>query len=682
MGVLILQCLVFSEIQAGVEKYCGTDEIFKKSLQEDPKTKQLWEEIKSKDARKQVVAKGGEGPDYVIPVVFHVLHKNGTENISREKVLQSMQNLNEDFRLSHPGVDYITEEFKDVASDTRIEFRLASKDPEGNDFDGINRVESSVTYTADPDEDNPAEVVKWDYDRYLNIYVVRNVSRGGNRLQGYAHFPWMERESDGVVIRYNRIGKSGEDRKQASSVLTHEVGHYLGLFHTFQGGCPDDEDYECSEFGDMVCDTPPQEMPHGRCNTSNTSCGELTNIQNFMDYSRCTQMFTEGQKERMYFMLEETKRKHLHTEENLEKTGTNRPIAAFTAEKDWHCKGYSLDFSELSANVRGDSFNYVWKFEGAENEIHEGANPEVFYNETGSFDVRMTVSNGEKSDTIVKENYVEIQSPQADANAPFSEDFITSFNEHLWEFDQEGWNRTHDSSASRGVSLFLENYQINPYSESFGFRMPAMGMSDFDEPVLSFDHAYARYEIPGNETLKITASSDCGDTWDIVGTFESRELETTDGVVKSRFEPSDRDEWGTKYAPLEGFENEEMVLINFSYYSSKGGNNIHLDNITIKNGMPSAMEAEENFAMQTSIYPNPVNNELTLKVENAEKQEVTMSVTDISGREIAKKSLSLESGNNEFQYESGELGLMDAGYYFVTLESGNSGQVEKLYFNP
>lgn len=125
----------------------------------------------------------------------------------------------------------------------------------------------------------------------LNVFTV---GFPGSNLLGYSTFPWGYRNQpqiDGIVLLYSSLPGGSTLRHNLGRTLTHEVGHWLGLYHTFQGGC--------TGSGDLVDDTPPVSTANFGCPIQRDSCpgGGLDLINNFMDYTDdgCKNGFTTGQ---------------------------------------------------------------------------------------------------------------------------------------------------------------------------------------------------------------------------------------------------------------------------------------------------------------------------------------------------------------------------------------------------
>ena len=235
------------------------------------------------------------GAVYQIPVVWHVFsHKNGSGNIPDSAIFSQMDILNEDFRA-------ISGSLGASGTDTRIEFVMATTDPTGNAHSGITRHSSNSWYN---DKGSYYSSVGWDTNRYLNIYT--NLA-GGNL--GYAYVPSgggvVGQPWDGVRMLWSSVGANAPIGApyDLGRTTTHEVGHYLGLYHTFAGGCASQSG--CSSNGDLICDTNPEASPnYSPC--SRSSCGSSDPTNNYMDYSDdlCMTEFTPDQANRMRCTLD------------------------------------------------------------------------------------------------------------------------------------------------------------------------------------------------------------------------------------------------------------------------------------------------------------------------------------------------------------------------------------------
>jgi PKD repeat protein len=186
----------------------------------------------------------------VIPVVFHIIHLDGPENISDEQVYEQMEILNRDYNKLNADTIVVVSGFDTIIANVKLEFRLATKDFLGNCTNGIERIRSIETLVGD----NGSKLNQWPRERYLNVWTVATMENG---VAGYSQYPssvidGQSALADGIIIRHNYIGSIGTGSVSGSRALTHEVGHYLDLAHPW--GSTNDPGVECGDDG--VSDTP------------------------------------------------------------------------------------------------------------------------------------------------------------------------------------------------------------------------------------------------------------------------------------------------------------------------------------------------------------------------------------------------------------------------------------------
>ncbi|MFN8245776.1 MAG: gliding motility-associated C-terminal domain-containing protein [Ferruginibacter sp.] len=334
------------------------------------------------------------GDTLILPVVVHIINSNPS-SVSDLDVLTGIQDLNDAFSKSG---NYSAS----LGADTKIRFCLSKKAPDGGITTGITRTTSFLgdDHNMDTEEDQLKNLIQWDPVRYINIWLVSNLhgeiyadfSCGGwFRLQvgGYATMPPGGGATDGIVV--GGFGK----------VLAHEMGHYLGLYHTFEGGC---YNADCLTSGDRVCDTPPDNsvrasfsctLPENSCFTDTLSSysngffpvNVPDQIANFMDYSNgsCTNQFTQGQADRMRTAVL-TLRSGLLQDECTPPC-TDNINAGFTQNIPYPLVGDMVDFTNTSTGASG----YEWLVDDVS--ISTGTNYSHSFSATGKYKITLKAFN-------------------------------------------------------------------------------------------------------------------------------------------------------------------------------------------------------------------------------------------------------------------------------------------------
>jgi len=309
---LLLSATVYSQTHP-----CGFNTYMDQRYEEDPTLLEMREEYE--EEIQSIINSRTYFSQKTIPVVIHIIYNDSYSNISNSQVYSALSALNEDFNASNSDFSSVVSAFNGVKSDVEITFSLANIDPDGNVTSGITRTQSDLTDTAG---ENVKSLVLWDTDMYLNIWVVDDIESGAG---AYAYYPGTAPSgAEGIVCRHDQFGTTGTSSSSnfAATTLTHEVGHYLNLAHTWGDSNNPEVDSNCDD-DDNVEDTPNTIGTLYGCNTSQSTCGSLDNVQNFMDYTDCTNMFTQGQRSRAHAALHSSQggRVNLWQYENLLATG-------------------------------------------------------------------------------------------------------------------------------------------------------------------------------------------------------------------------------------------------------------------------------------------------------------------------------------------------------------------------
>ncbi len=332
-------------------------------------------------------------PDYddervlVIQVVFHVIKKaDGTGDLSPEMLRSQIDILNEDFNAlaGTPGAQ---------GTNGRFQFVLARFDPAGQPTTGINVI-TNDDWFVDNGGTTMQRQLNWDPNRYLNIYT----NDAGGYL-GYATLPQGSAGSfdDGVVLLWEAVGRNSPAAPyDQGRTATHEVGHYLGLFHTFDGGCG--RANAPYTTGDLLADTVAEAEEQYGCTPSVSSCGGGMNpIENYMDYTddTCMTKFTPEQINRMRCGVV-----------NYRFVNT-APTAGFSFVAD----ARTVTFTSSATDAETPAMlQYTWSF--GDGETSTDANPVHAYAADGTYQVTLEVVDpGSGTATVTQAVMVAAQGP-------------------------------------------------------------------------------------------------------------------------------------------------------------------------------------------------------------------------------------------------------------------------------
>lgn len=582
----------------------------------------------------------------VIPVVFHVIHYNGPENISDEQVLSGIEVMNRDFRKLNPDADDVISEFEAIAADSEIEFRLAQIDPQGDCHTGINRIVSPLTYDGGGEV---KDLIQWPRNSYLNIWVVENA----NGAAGYSLYPGSVNGAqgagnDGIVVAHDYTGNIGTSNNYRSRTLTHEAGHWMNLRHLWgNSNSPGDSD-NC-DMDDQVSDTP---VTSGwtSCNVNGSTCGSLDNVQNYMEYSYCGRMFSEGQRTRMRAAMNSgvAQRNQLWTPENLEETGVNlEPIlceARFGASRQTICVGDTVQFFD-------DSYHGVtgWAWEFGDGNSANDENPFHSFDEPGNYDVTLTVSNAGNEVSLTELGFIQVLDPDGMA-LPFTENFEAEELDDNWFMvdvsnDGDGWEVTSVAGYTGEQSLRIHNWSNNIEFNRDQLISQAMDMSEAELIQVTYKWAYCykgnnEDEDDTDDRLKVYASPNCGETWSLRRMHRGFTDLPSAPPHPFVFTPNGQDEWNSYVLeiPYAQFYTENFRIM--FEFESRLGNNIFLDDINITAYTASdLLELEVGEGVDFEVYPNPAQDEATVSFSTRlTYQTMDIAFMDLTGRTLWSKT--------------------------------------------
>ena len=669
-------------------EYCKTHKLMNK-LKENPEFVREYNasQIVLKKIENQIANGNQNRVIYTIPLVFHVLHNGGPENISRAQIDDAVAILNRDYRLQNADANNVQSVFAGMPADIEIEFQLATKAPNGQCFSGITRTQSPLTNSGANGQNQVSAIIagndvfngSWPGNKYLNIMVVNDADGAA----GYTTNPnnWSGTSmNNGIWVLHDYVGSIGTSDTYSSRTLTHEVGHWLNLDHLWGNNNNPGNASSCSQ-DDAVDDTP-RCIGVTSCNLNSNTCSNdaadgywtsdvIDNVENYMEYSYCNKMFTNGQKNRMRAALLSSVggRNNIWTSSNQIATGLNSTPSLcavdIRVERDIVCGGDDVQFFDESYN---NIVSWNWSFPNGTPSSSTNQNPMVSYSGSGDFDVTLEVTDGlGNTMTQTFPNFISVIGNPG-YPPPIYEGFenIASLPSNDWTIynpEGPGFDVVATGSASGSKSVKLDNSQGQTGSVD-ELISNTIDLSNSAAASISFKYAFAKRNSGNSDYLQIFASKDCGETWFMRKNISTSILGTM-ANTNSNFTPSGSD-WKTIVISPSSFSNYLVSDFRFKFkFVNGGGNDLYIDDINLS-GSLSIEETEKVYDFK--VYPNPVVENLLVSFNSLiNLSNPLIELYDATGRIV--KSINFQNiskGETNLEVSSSDL---DSGWYILKIIS-------------
>lgn len=712
--LLLITATAFSQqrIQP-CDTYLAQEELFA----QNPELKQMYDkrvqdarELSKFNAQYKAQGKASAATEYTIPVVFHILHTGGPENITDAQCIAALNQVNSDLAKLGSDAGTVASPWNNLYIPSDIKLVLARKDPNGNCTSGIVHKYDTRTVWNRSGGITPAMYsgITWNPTKYLNIIIVKQiVSAAGQQgiVIGYTLKPGTVAQGslmDAIVYNYTFL--SGLNARS----LSHELGHWLGLGHTF--GDTNNPGVVCGNtpsnpLSDDCEDTPDTKGYFSTCPTSNSgnSCsmsytGSIytpgqANVENIMDYSSCPKNFTAEQTAIMRGVLDNTGpslpgkgwRTNLISAGNLLSTGVNdqtgcAPIADFYSSVYSYtvCKGGSLVMRDYSYN--GAISSYQWSADNsAIIATPNASNTSITFPSAGTSSVTLTVSNAQGSSALTR--VVTVIDNQPGMVGPVVEGFENGTLPANWAIlnpnnGSTTWEVTNQSSYEGTYAYYINNY-ANQANLEDALIMPIMDIANNPGTKLTFKYAYARYTASQNDELSIQGSKDCGGTWQDFYTLTAAIMANgSGGVSTAPFFPQP-DQWKeydiSAHPNWNSYINSSSVMFRFKYKAAGPGNYIYIDAVNLD--VPVGIN-ELTRQTRFNLSPNPSQTAATLNFALNDRSSVSLKVYDVSGRIVESRSMELPAGEQSLLVNANA--DYHSGIYIVELSVNGARMSKKL----
>ncbi len=642
--VTLLLLSLLGLYQAQAQRVCGSSDHYHK-------TNQMPDVLANREAIEKMtanyIAKGGkkERAIVTIPVVVHVLYDNATANISDAQIASQIAVLNSDFARTNADYANLPSAFASIGGIPDIQFCMAQRDPSGNATTGIIRKSTTKTaFDANTDDAKSATTgdAAWNASNYLNLWVVPSLKAGTTTgILGYAQFPGGPASTDGVVIAHSYFGTTGTAVAPFNKgrTGTHEVGHWLNLFHIWgddNGACTgSDQSNDTPNQGAENYGTPA--FPHVSC--SNGPNGDL--FMNYMDYTddAAMYMFTAGQVARMQALFATGgSRASLKTSLGCQAPNTtacNAPnalgsasISQTGATLSWaaatNATSYTLQYKTSAAaaftsvTVTGTSYTLT------------GLTAATAYN----WQVSSTCASGTSAYTAATFTTANVAStctdnyePNASRTAAVAMPVNTNITAFIGTSTDVDWYKFSNTTATKNIQVDLTN-------------------------------------LPADYDLKLYRSSTLIGTSQNGGTT-AEQLKYNNGTVT------------TYYANVYGYSGAFSATSCYRLRASLSATTFRVNGNTNNADVEENINAEKiNGNLDITVYPNPTANAFSIDIVNLQPtiNSGCIKIVDITGKAVYTASQELRMGVNSHNVNA----TLPAGLYQVIVNVGQEVKVQKL----
>ncbi|GCC52286.1 hypothetical protein SanaruYs_25220 [Chryseotalea sanaruensis] len=661
-----------------------------------------------------------------IPVIVHIIHSgeiigNGY-NLSKQRIHDQIAILNRDMRRENLDAALVRPAFLPVVGvSLNLEFVPATLDPNGLPLKepGINRVKRPYKeWMVMEDNTNEVSVLKnqigWPTYDYLNIYVMDLM--GG--LNGIAWFPHpffsgvggisipeaYDENLDGIIMDTHSFGSNYDlldnpiplpyldlkPERQTGRILTHEVGHWLGLHHIWG----DKGEWDFCKDTDYVDDTPNQFYATSylnlcnqnyELNTCNDGPGDLPDMfENHMDYSseHCLNSFTNGQVVRKAIVLaHDPLRKKQSKSDKAEPIDEAKIYAGFRMSKKEVCLGESVQFLDKSyTGALADPITkYFWLFDigGMWTIASEKKNPVIDFPFAGTCKVKLLIDNGTITDVVEQTLWVR---------------GIRDTYPQIFDFETfyQGWTtptskryiKITDHAAYEGEQCILADFNNYPgisiVTEPEHFMSPIFDFSQLTEEDLniSFKYAHTGYNsgIPDGHyaSIKLAYSTDCASTFTEIWSRNGEDASTTNPKKEPMVDLNwylEISDWDTVQVDINSLKGQDQVIFQFTFENeNEHSYGIYLDDIQI---VQTPFGLEE-LKRSNTVFPNPAESGSKVKV-NSPKIGSFIEILDDKGSKV------YEGWNNQSSENDFELPPLKRGLYIIKIKYSNKMEIKKLF---